>query len=108
MRELNGHAARSVTVDADGNVLSVTVNEPRFTRWEVARLLASRRREKQPRGDHGYTIAEATDPANMGRFKLGMPVTDFAAKARAEGLELAKKTYGDDAMQWLLFQVEES
>lgn len=106
MRELNGHATRSVAVDVNGNVLSVTVTEPRFTRWEVALLLASRRREEQPRGDHGYTLQEATDPANMGRFKLGTPTTDFAAKARAEGLEVAKKTYGDDAMRWLLFQVE--
>lgn len=88
--------------------MSVTVAEPRFTRGEVARLVASRRKERQQRGSHGFTIAEATDPANMGRFKLGVPATDFAAKAEAEGLELARKQYGDDAMRWLLFAVEKN
>lgn len=87
-------------------MLSVTVTQPRFTRVEVARLIASRRREKQHRGSHGFTIEEATDPKNLGRFRLGVPVTDFAAKAEYDGLELAKKTYGDDAMKWLLFRVE--
>lgn len=97
-----------VTLDAEGRVVSVTVTEPRFTRGEVARLIASRRKERQQRGPHGFTLAEATDPANMGKFKLGMPVTDFAAKAEAEGLEIARKQYGDDALRWLLFSVEKS
>lgn len=42
----------------------------------------------------------------MGRFKLSDPVTDFVMKAEAEGIEAAKKKYGDDMMRYLRFSVE--
>lgn len=105
LRELGGWAPKTFTIAADGAV-SVSVTEPRFTRTEVARLIAAQRKAAEPRGDHGWTLAEATDKKNMGRFKLSEPVTDFVMKAEAEGIEAAKKKYGDDMMRYLRFSVE--
>lgn len=107
LRELSGWTPKTFTLNPDGGV-SVSVTEPRFTRVEVARLIAARRKANEPRGEHGWPLSEATDKKNMGRFRLGEPVTDFAAKAEAEGIKSAKKKYGDDMMSYLRFRVEKT
>ena len=96
-----------MTVDAAGEVLSVTVTEPRFTPADVDILLASRRKEAEPRGEHGFTYAEATDPKNQGRFKVALPVRDFAQEALDAEREKYRKTYGDDYHRYaFLWRVE--
>lgn len=89
LRELRGWTPRSVTVGADGEVLSVTVSESRFSAGEVARLLASRRRERVVRGAHGIPLVEAMDPANQFAFETTPPVMDWAQKA----LNVAQEAY---------------
>jgi len=93
VRELNGEPQASVTFDPDGNVLSVTVAEPRFTPADKATLLASRRLEMAPRGDHGILLAEALDPANQFAFEVEPPVMDWAAGARNSFIETYKKRH---------------
>lgn len=51
-------------------------------------------------------MSDATDPKNMGRFKLSEPVVDFALKAQIEGMEGAKKKYGEKMLDYLSFRVE--
>ena len=108
VRELHGHSTETRTYSPDGTLLSVSFAEARFTPTEVGKLLAARRSGMEPRGSHGWKLSEATDPKNMGRFKLGVPTTDFAAKAEAEGLESARKRYGEQMMKYLLFRVEKN
>lgn len=85
----------------------MTVPEPRFTPDEVAVLLASRRAEQQPRGEHGFTYAEATDPKNQGRFKVGLPTRDFAQEALDAERRKYMKTYGEDYDRYaFLWRVE--
>lgn len=85
----------------------MTVSEPRFTPDEVALLLASRRAERQPRGEHGFTYAEATDPNNQGRFKVALPTRDFAQEALDAEREKYRKTYGEDYHRYaFLWRVE--
>lgn len=93
VRELNGHAARTVTVGPDGEVLSVTVSEPRFTRAEKNALLASRRAERAPRGSHGLLLSEATDPGNQFAFKVPPPITDHAQVALSKAQEAYEKQH---------------
>lgn len=95
-----------MTRDVNGNVLSVTTTEPRFTSKDKALLLAARRKALEPRGSHGFTVAEATDPKNFGKFKVGMPITDLALKAQSEARESWKQKYGDQGMEYLMFRVE--
>lgn len=86
---------------------SVTVSEPRFTPDEVELLLSSRRDENRPRGAHGYTIAEATDPKNRGRFHVSDPLRDYAQQAVDQAREKYRKTWGEDAeMGSLYFRAE--
>lgn len=80
-----------MTLGADGSVLSVTVSEPRFTRREVALLLASRRAEKVPRNRLGVPLHEAMDPANQFAFEVDPPVMDWAMKKRNEVAEAYHK-----------------
>lgn len=108
IRELHGWSPRTVTVDADGKVLSVSVTEPRFTRREVARLLASRRLENEPRGSHGFRMSEALDPKNAYAFQAEEPLTDFAAKALHDAQEKYKSDWPDavmDVLRWRLKKV---
>lgn len=106
IRELHGWSPRTVTVDADGQILSVSVTGSRFTRTEVARLLASRRAENAPRGSHGLPLTEATDPANKDAFTVPLPVTDFAAKALRREQDAYEKRWGKDAMHDTLWRVQ--
>jgi hypothetical protein len=96
-----------VTTDANGNVLTITTTEPRFSPAEVNLLLASRRQEREPRGRHGYTIAEATDPNNVGAFYVEDPTVDFAQRAYDRAVKAYKDQWGEAAETGsLLFQVE--
>lgn len=85
----------------------MTVQEPRFTPAETALLLAARRKALAPRGSHGILMSEATDPANMGKFTVPEPVTDFAAKALFEAREKVRVSHGAEAADnYLLLHVE--
>jgi hypothetical protein len=106
VRELNGHAAHSVTYGPDGDVLSVTVHEPRFTPEERALLLVARRRALAPRNEFGWLISEATDPKNFGRFRVGVPTTDLVAKAVGEAADAWKARNGDDSLKYLRWGAE--
>ena len=77
-----------MTFDADGNVLSVTVHEPRFTATDKALLLASRRDERA-RGSHGLPLSETTDPSLQNEWEVPLPTTDFAQAK----LNAAKESY---------------
>lgn len=103
VRELHGWSPRTVTLAADGSVLSVSKVEPRFTAGEVAVLLASRRLEREPRGQHGVRLADATDPKNHGRFRAE-PVVDYAQDAleKAQAARRAALANPDDdyALLW--------
>lgn len=103
---MNGWAPASVTYSPDGEVLSVTVQEPRFTPSEKAVLLAARRKALEPRGSHGFTFSEATDRANLGKFVVPMPLTDLASKALREAEESWKSQHGSDSTRDLIFRVE--
>ena len=80
-----------MTLDADGNVLTVAVTQSRFTPAAVEVLLASRRREGET-NELGIPIAEAMDPANQFRFKAVGPRTDWSVDA----LRRAQATYRAD------------
>ena len=95
-----------MTYDASGGVVSVSVPESRFSRREVDLLLESRRLEKQPRGSHGLTLAEATDPANQFAFTVGKPVRDFAASALRAAKDAYQKANPGVEMSDLLWVVE--
>lgn len=108
VRELNGWAPEQVTVDAAGNVISVTAAAPRFTRKDKALLLAARRKAIEPRGSHGITFAQATDPANdasspkaTGTF-IAKPRVDFAAEA----VRIAQEKWPKDDKRALLWRAE--
>lgn len=91
---------------ADGEVVSVTVTEPRFTPYETGLLLASRDRDNQPRGEHGIRLSEATDPAK--RWHVPLPKRDFAKAALEKAQDAYEAEWGDRAdLSSLVWQVEE-
>ncbi len=106
VRELNGWAPASVTYSPAGEVLSVTVTEPRFTPEEKFLLLASRREDMRPRGGHGLLLSEATDPANADAYTVPLPLTDFAEKALSNAKKKYRDRWGADALDNLLWRVE--
>lgn len=106
VRELNGWAPKTVTLGADGNVVSVTVTQPRFTPRERALLLASRRDEKAPRGRHGQLMSEATDPKNQFAYRGRGPVTDWAQKKLDEAEDAYKKSHPNADLGSMHFWVE--
>lgn len=108
MRELHGHAPRTITLDADGHVVSVAVTEPRFTARERALLLASRRAEKARRGRHGRLLSETTDAANQFAYSARGPITDWAQKKLDEAEAAYKKQHPDADMGSLHFWVEKN
>lgn len=95
-----------MTLDREGEVLSVSATESRFTPREVALLLASRRADSVPRGGHGVKLSEATDPANRDAFTVPLPTTDFAAKALRRSQDAYEKRWGKEAMDDTLWRVE--
>ncbi len=106
VRELHGWAPKTVTLDADGNVVSVTVTQPRFTARDRELLLASRRAEKVRRGSHGHPLSEATDPANQFGYKVPPPKQDWAQKKLNEVQEAYKKANPNADIGALLWRVE--
>lgn len=84
----------------------MSVEEPRFTAEDKAVLLASRRMEREPRGSHGFLMAEATDPANAYKFRVGDPVTDHAAAALSKAQKAYQKSWPDADVDSLLWAVE--
>lgn len=79
--------------DGDRLVRSVTVREPEWSMYDVAVLLASRRRAVGP---HGIPVAEATDPANREAFAgYEMPVVDYATKALEDARDRYYKAWPD-------------
>lgn len=85
----------------------MSVVEPRFTRAEVDVLLASRRKEREPRGSHGFTIAEATDPDVRGRIRVPLPTRDFIQQRIDKERRAYEKQYGEHAeMNSLYFRAE--
>lgn len=107
-RRLAGWEPAQVTTferDFWGRVIrTVTVQEPEFSRDDVATLLASRRRDALPRGSHGHLLSEATDPKN--KWHTSLPTTDFAAKELNAAQERYSKTYPDADMSSLLWGVQ--
>ena len=106
---LGWEPAEVTTYEYDGAgrvVRAVTVREPEFSHLDRKWLLDSLKRAREPRGSHGWPISEATARENMGRFVVPQPTTDFAKKALVEAQEKASKEHGEDAMKYLLFQVE--
>lgn len=106
VRELNGWSQSSRTYDVDGNLVSVTVAEPRFTPGEKALLLAARRKSLDPRGPHGWLLSEATDPANQFAFKSLPPVTDHVALALSNDQRAWSKKHPDADPNTQLWRVE--
>lgn len=92
-----------MTLDPDGNVLSVAVTEPRFTPRERALLLAARRVR---RGTHGHLLSEATDPKNQFAYRVPPPKQDWAAKKLGEVQEAYKKSHPNADLSSLLWSVE--
>lgn len=109
MRRYLGWEPAEVTsyeYDDEGRVVrAVTVREPEFSAWDRALFLHQWQVEQEPRGKHGLTLAEATDPANRGKFVVEEPTQDFAAEA----LVAAQKAYEAAAdrppMEALLWRV---
>ena len=104
---MNGWAPSTRTYDAEGQLISFTVSEPRFTPGEVDLLIASRRNDDEPRGPHGFTIAEATDPKNRYRFRPGVRRRDFAQEVLKAQIKADQRTFGDDYDRYApLYSVE--
>jgi hypothetical protein len=108
VRELNGWAPKTVTLDADGRVLSVTVTQSRFTPRERALLLASRREANAPRGRHGLLMSEATDAKNQFAYTARGPITDWAQKRLDDFEDAYKKKHPTADMGSLHFWVEKN
>lgn len=106
VRELNGAAPVTVTFDAEGNLLSTSVTEPRFDSHEKSVLIASLRAEREPRGGHGIKLREATDPANQFAYVTPAPTRDFAATALRQAQERYQKANPNADTSSLLWRVE--
>lgn len=80
--------------DADGVLTGVSVvsRDAEFTREDLARLLASRRKDREM-GPHGITLSEALDPANQFAFEAPeKPQIDWAEKTAQDQAERYYKT----------------
>jgi hypothetical protein len=105
VRELNGHPQTSVTYDASGEVVSVTVTEPRFTPNEVETLLAARRLEAS-RNEFGILRDVAMDPENQFKFRVVGPRRDWSAEAVRKAQEDYRRRYKDADMSTLRWSAE--
>lgn len=97
VRELNGWSPSTVTVNADGDVVSVSVAEPRFTPKERALLLLSRRNANAPRGRHGHLISDATNPDLRGEWQIDTPTRDFVQEKINKEQAAYRKKWGESA-----------
>lgn len=84
-----------MTVDADGNVVSVSVVEPRFTPREKALLIAAMRALDAPRGKHGILLSEATNPDVQ--WEVDLPSRDYVQQAIDREQRAYLENYGDAA-----------
>ncbi len=94
--------------DPDWNVTghSITTREPEYDTQDRALIAASWEREREPRGQHGIPIAEATDPARQYEWVVDLPTRDFAQQKLNAAREKYRKEWGDTAdMDSLLWQV---
>lgn len=97
----------SYEYDAAGRVSrTVMIREAEFSPWDLALMLDSRRAEKEPRGSHGWTIAEATNPENQFKFYAPSPTKDFAAEALHREQESYRKRFPSVDMGSILWRVE--
>lgn len=94
--------------DEDGRLIrAITVREPEFSHLDRSWMLESRRRDAEPRGRHGWSMSEATDPANQTKFTVPPPAVDFAAVAESKAREKAQTLYKDRyPLDALVFHVE--
>lgn len=83
----------------------VTVREPEYTDRDRALLLAGLAGRKEPRGSHGVTLAEATDPAHQYEWDVELPTMDFAQEALNRAIDKYKKAYPDADLSALLWKV---
>jgi len=80
--------------DSDGRLVrSVSISEAEWSPDQVALLIASRQAELEI-GPHGFSMVEATDPANAHAF-VGQeaPTVDFARKAQLDKQDAYYKKY---------------
>ncbi|WP_447948212.1 hypothetical protein [Microbacterium maritypicum] len=84
----------------------MTVREPEFSAWDRALFLDLRNRERERRGSHGHTIADATDPENQFKFYVPPPTKDFAAEALQKEQESYRKRFPNVDLGSLLWRVE--
>lgn len=103
---MNGWSPTTITVDAVGEVVSVTVTEPRFTPAEKAVLLEARRRALAPRGQHGHLLSDATDPKNQYRWRAPLPRQDYAQAEINRLQDEYRKKYPDADLSSYLWRVE--
>lgn len=86
----------------------MTVTEPRFSTADKEALIASRRAENEPRGSHGWTLAEATDPKK--KWSVSKPKRDYVAqKLHAEQARYQKQYPHEDhsSLLWNARLIEE-
>jgi hypothetical protein len=81
----------------------VTVTEPRFSTADKEALIASRRAENEPRGSHGWTLREATDP-NI-EWTVTKPKRDRAAQKLHAAQERYRKQYPHEDHSAFLWNV---
>lgn len=97
MRRFLGWEPGEVTTfeyDDDGRMVrAITVRESEYSHLDRRWLSDLLEQEQAERGSHGWLMSEATDPANQGKFFVGPPTVDFAAKAEIEGREEMEKMY---------------
>lgn len=84
---------------------AVTVREPEFTPWDRAALLTDVADSKVPRGGHGRTISEVTDPDNQFAYEVEPPAMDWAQKKLDEAQAAYKKSNPNADMGALLWRV---
>lgn len=92
-------------MNADGDVVSVSVTEPRFTPDEVGLLLAARRLELS-RNDYGIPRDVAMDADNQWGFKIVGPRMDWAEETVRRAKVAYKQSNPDADMSSLHWSVE--
>lgn len=71
----------------------MTTREPEYDDRDRALISASFNEQHQPRGPHGYTMAEATDPEHQFDWKVDPLKRDFIATLLKREQALWKKQY---------------
>lgn len=82
----------------------MTVREAEWSADDLAAVLAAGRRANVKRSVTGYPLSEATDPANQGKFTVGLPDRDFALEKLQREQENYERQYpsakGDRSLVW--------